>query len=110
MLKILWGMRRASRGKKFGNEIADSMAVSRRLFHSAVEEGGLGMHLILLASMKDQGQSVIEAREAMLPFLKNGLLALEQRFGPQAIINEAKSIVFDLLKESQSKTESGVGS
>jgi len=110
MLKIFWGMRRASRGKKFGNEIADSMVVSRRLFHSAVEEGGLGMHLILLASMKDQGQSVIEAREAMLPFLANGLLALEQRFGPQAMINEAKPIVFDLLQESKNKANSGVGS
>ncbi|PRB81357.1 hypothetical protein CQ007_09375 [Pseudomonas sp. MYb185] len=76
------------------------MAISRRLFHSAIEEGGMGMHLILLASMKDQGKSVIEAREAMLPFLENGLLALEQRFGPQAAINEAKLAVFDLNNAS----------
>lgn len=109
MLKIFWGMRRASRGKRFGNEIADSMAISGRLFHSAVEEGGLGMHLILLASMKDQGQSVIEAREAMLPFLENGLLSLEQRFGPQATINEAKLVVFDLLQGSINNVSDEVG-
>ena len=109
MLKIFWGMRRASRGKKFGDEIADSMAISCRLFHSAVEEGGLGMHLILLASMKDQGQSVIEAREAMLPFLENGLLSLEQRFGPQATINEAKLVVIDLLQGSINNPSDEVG-
>lgn len=109
MLKIFWGMRRASKGKKFGNEIADSMAISRRLFHSAVEEGGLGMHLILLASMKDQGKSVIEAREAILPFLENGLLVLEKRFGPEATINEAKLVVIDLLQGSINNPSDEVG-
>lgn len=102
--KMIWAMRRASRGKGFGNEIADSMAISRSLFHTAIEEGGLGMHLIMLASLKDEGKSVLEAREIILPILANGIFSLEKRLGSLGAINEAKPIVSQLLQEIQSNT------
>lgn len=103
IFRILWAFRRTSRGKKFGNEIADSMAISRSLFHTAIEEGGLRMHLVMLASLKDQGTSVIEARDVCLPILANGILLLEQRLGSLSEISKAKSIIFDLLEETQKK-------
>jgi len=99
MFKMLWGMRIASKGKAFGNEIADSMGISRNLFHTAVETGGFNMHLIVLASLKDEGKSVVDARELILPFLAQGLAALEQRFGRQNEIDHAKPIVHELLSE-----------
>lgn len=103
IFKMLWAFRRTSRGKKFGNEIADSMAISRSLFHTAIEEGGLGMHLVMLASLKDQGASVIEARDICLPILANGILLLEKRLGSLDVICKAKPIILDLLEEIQSK-------
>ncbi len=101
--RIFWAFRQTSKGKKFGNEIADSLTISRSLFHTALEEGGLAMHLPMLASLKDQGTSIIEARNIVLPFLANGVLLLEQRLGSLDVICKAKPIIFDLVAENQEK-------
>ena len=90
---MLQGLRRASRGKNFGNEIADSMGLPRNLFHTAVEGGGFAMHLITLASLKDEGASVVEAREMCLPYLSQGIENLKSRFGNVPKIMAAKELL-----------------
>ncbi len=99
MFKALWAFRRISKGKSFGNELADSLCISRNLFHTACEMGGMPMHLAVLTSLKDEGKSVIEAREIFLPILSNGFAVLEGKFGRQDELDEAKRIIDDFLSD-----------
>ncbi len=100
MTGFLWGLRRTSMGKKFGNEIADSMGIPRRVFHTAIELGGMEMHLVFLAVLKDEGKSINEAREEMLPILMDGLYAMEARFGTQMQITDSIETVMSFLSKS----------
>ena len=96
---LLWGFRRASRGKKFGNEVADSIGIRRSHFHTSLEAGGVPMHMIMLAGLKDEGTSIAECREMLLPVLLDGLRAIEFRFGPQSSLTESIETVEQWLSE-----------
>ncbi len=89
----LKAFRLTSAGRSFGNKIADSMLMSRTMFHNAIEAGGVPMHLITLAQIKFSGATVIQARGAVAPILISGLQALEQRFGPLAIITKNAAVL-----------------
>jgi hypothetical protein len=81
--------RNNNRGKKFGNEIADSLNMERSVFHAAIEEGGLPMHFLVLAGFKDDGISINEAKKTLHPSLFVGLSVLKERFGDVPKINRA---------------------
>lgn len=85
-----------SAGRAFGNEIADSMLMSRNMFHNAIEAGGVPMHLMMLAQIKFSGASVMQAKKAVAPILMTGLQVLEQRFGPQAPIAKSSALLKEL--------------
>ncbi len=86
------------KGKRIGNEIADSMLVPRRLFHSAVVKGGLPYHLPVIASMHDDGHSLNEIRKNMIPYFAAGLDVLERSFGHQPSIDKAREVVTALVE------------
>ncbi|MGI2856486.1 hypothetical protein ACRTDR_20280 [Shewanella algae] len=86
---MLGGIFKASSGKKYGNQIADHLGVHRGLFHSAVEEGGCPMHLIRLHFLRKQNMSLDDAANHIMEFLIPGLRVIEERFGPQALIEDA---------------------
>ena len=90
MLGITRKIRSKPRGKKFGDEIAESMTLGRQLFHAALELGGLNSHLDELANYRDAGLTLFEARSRVLPYLSKGLLVLETRVGRRRSIDSAK--------------------
>jgi hypothetical protein len=94
------GLRVANKGRKFGNEIADSMGIQRGIFHSAIERGGLPMHMIILSQMRDEGVELPDARSHLLMYLDIGLHELENQFGPKDKISNAKSIISKYLAQS----------
>jgi hypothetical protein len=81
------------KGKRLGNEIADSMMISRSLFHSAVVKGGQIYHLPVIASMHDEGHSLNDIRKSMIPYLAAGLDVLEREHGHQSSIVKAREVV-----------------
>ncbi len=68
--------------RSFGNQIADSMAMPRTLFHRAIEMG-IPTHLAVLAEIRRRGTSVVEARRLFAPIVIAGLFALLSKFGAQ---------------------------
>src|SRR5262245_4778820 len=75
--KWLWS------GRSFGNQIADSMTISRSVFHRSLELGGMPMHLVVLAEIKQRGTSVSDARRVVAPIVIAGLFALLSKFGAE---------------------------
>ena len=86
---MLAEFRNNNRGKKFGNEIADSLGMDRALFHAALEESSLPMHFSVLAHLKDDGVSINQAKNTLHPSLFVGLSVLKERFGDVPKINRA---------------------
>ena len=52
--------------------------MDHNLFHTALEWGGMPMHLHLLSSFSTSEVSVDEAIDEVAPFLQDGLDALEE--------------------------------
>ena len=92
MFGVIRELLSTSRGKKFGDEIAESMTISHRLFHSALEKGGFPTHLVALAQYKDEGMTVGEVRHILLPFLSHGFLTMENKLGRKRYLDSAKQI------------------
>jgi len=76
-LKWLWS------GRSFGNAIADSMTIPRRVFHRAIELGGLPEPEVVLAEIHRRGVSVVEARRVIAPIVVAGLFTLLTKFGAE---------------------------
>lgn len=98
MFNLIRSMLLARRGKAFGNEVADYIGMHRSLYHGAMEEGGCRLHMIQLASYKASGMSVGEVADLSVPFLIPGLRSLEERFGSQELILDARRHVYGLMK------------
>lgn len=98
MLNLIKTMLLARKGKSFGNEVADYIGMHRSLYHGAMEEGGCNLHMIQLASYKSNGMSTEEVAHLSVPFLLPGLRKLEDRFGSQDLIIEARQHVYGLMK------------
>lgn len=87
-------------GQAFGNRVAESIGMNSSLFHSAIEEGGLNMHLLILFQFEEQGKSYSEVCDYMLPFVLKGLNVIESRFGPQELIDQARAAANGFLNNN----------
>jgi hypothetical protein len=74
-LKWLWS------GRSFGNAIADSMTIPRRVFHRAIVLGGLPDAEVALAEIQRRGVPVTDARRLIAPIVIAGLLKLLAKSG-----------------------------
>jgi len=63
--------------------------VNRRLFHSAVELGGLSRHLILLGLASNANQSIGDTATLVSGYLVDGLEEMRAAFGEQQLILSA---------------------
>lgn len=97
MLNAFRGMYWAWKGKAFGNQVADLMGIHRALYHGAMEEGGCQMHMLKLYQLKEEGVPIERVAVHSCKFLIPGLGLLEERFGPQDLIVEAKAIAFEWM-------------
>jgi len=88
-LSVIKGLRLVWLGKTFGNEIADYLLVNRRLFHNALELGGLSNHLILLGMAARAKQSKGEMATLVSGYLIDGIEVMNQRFGCRPIMKDA---------------------
>ncbi|MCE9683057.1 hypothetical protein [Halomonas alkalisoli] len=78
-------------GQAFDNRVAESIGMDSSLFHLAIEEGGLSMHLLILIQFEEQGKSHSEVCDYMLLFVLKGLDVIESRFGYQELIDQART-------------------
>jgi hypothetical protein len=76
-------------GRRFGNQVADHLCVNRRLFHSALELGGLSQHLILLGLASRANQPVGDTAALVSGYLIDGLGDMRVAFGEQQLILSA---------------------
>jgi len=97
MAGLLWGLRRVSRGRSFGNEIADSLCISRNMFHTSMEFGGVAQHLIVLAAIKDNGVPVSALQETCARIVYEGALNQIPRFGETKIIVKTLSTLEEFI-------------
>lgn len=95
---MIGGMIKAYKGKKYGNRIADWLGIHRGLFHSAMEEGGLPMHMIWLYFLEKENLKLEDAAELTTETLTRGLLQIETRFGRQTLIDDALLRIKELEK------------
>lgn len=90
MLNAFKGLYWAWKGKAFGNQVADLLGIHRSLFHGAMEEGGCQLHLIRLYHLQRDGEPLERVALHSCTYLLPGLIKLEERFGSQALIGQAK--------------------
>ena len=95
-LRWQWGAR------SFGNQIADSMAMPRALFHRAIAVGIPKTHLAVLAEIRRRGTSVVEARRLFAPIAIAGLFALLSKFGAHEHLVSAHAKLAHQFPESTS--------
>jgi len=87
--------------RKIGKQVADSIGMNRDLFFTSLENS-LPLYLGTLAEMQRKGNTVTEVRTLLLPYIINGLLILEERFGRQEVIDSARLRIAPLLAEVES--------
>jgi hypothetical protein len=87
------------KGRRYGNRVAAHLGWSNNFFHSVLESGMPGAPtLMILAGMGDQ--KIEQSTLQLAPTLARGLVVLEERFGRQQQIEDAKPTVQRLLEES----------
>jgi hypothetical protein len=91
-------------GRKYGNQIADHLGLSRNLFHTILEHGVDGPSLVVLGSLK--ALPVDRAAVKLAPSMVRGLMKLEKKFGTQPQIEEAKQAVTHVFVEWQAEQSS----
>ncbi|MBW7834437.1 MAG: hypothetical protein H3C29_14625 [Simplicispira suum] len=96
---IVWTRGGLGKGRKYGNKIAKHLGMSNNFFHTVLENGVTGPSLQVLAMLDGAGLTLQQACVQLAPSLNRGLIALENRFGRQEMIDNAKPIVSRLLKE-----------
>lgn len=98
-LVLVWKRGGLGKGRKFGNKIAKNLGLSNNFFHSVLELGVSGPSLLTLSMLEDLGYTLEQASIELAPSLDRGLVAFENRFGSQEMIDNAKPIVAQLLTE-----------
>jgi hypothetical protein len=96
-----WKFAGLGKGKAFGNKIADALGWKRSFFHSALDIGAGNTSLLLLKGLEEAGFSPEQAAVALAPNIMFGLNSLDERFGPQEMIEDAKPVAERLLQEYQ---------
>ena len=75
-------------GASFSNEVADELGVNRRLYMTAMFEAGVSTRM--LDELRKAGMSSREVGTQFVPVLMEGLDLLEEKFGEQELIKEAR--------------------
>ena len=99
LMVFVWTRGGLGKGRKFGNKIAEHLGMSNNFFHSVLENGVSGPSLQLLAALEGTGCTLERASIELAPSLERGLVALENRFGRQEMIENAKPLVAHMLRE-----------
>lgn len=104
---FMWARGGLGKGRKYGNKIAKHLGMSNNFFHTVLENGVTGPSLQVLAMLDGASLTLQQASVQLAPSLERGLIALENRFGRQEMIDNAKPIVVRLLKEWEELQEQG---
>ena len=99
LMVLVWKLGGLGKGRKFGSKIAKHLGMSNNFFHTVLENGVSGSSLQLLAILERTGWTPARASIELAPSLERGLIAMENRFGRQEMIDNAKLIVVQILKE-----------
>ncbi|RLA38455.1 MAG: hypothetical protein DRQ64_08860 [Gammaproteobacteria bacterium] len=92
---IIWGMSRIRSprtvvdAQSVGKKVADTLGIEHNLFFSSLEQV-MPTYLEMLALMERQGMEQADVCVVCIPLLSEGLDALEERFGSQAAITDAR--------------------
>lgn len=98
-MALIWKRMGVWSGRSYGNALAKYLGWSSGFFHTALDEGSGSSGLLLLNTLKQQGLSHHEATVRLSPYLARGLNALDARFGPQAMIEQARPTAESLLAQ-----------
>lgn len=96
---LIWTKGGLRKGRKFGNKIAKHLGLTNNFFHSVLDNGTSGPSLQVLATLETGNLSVHQASVELGPSLNRGLAQLETKFGPQEMIENAKPVVMNLVRE-----------
>ena len=96
---FIWKRFGLGKGKKYGNRLADHLGWKKNFFHSVLENGVNGPSLLILNALESADITRHQALVQIAPSLARGLTTLEARFGPQAMIEDAKPQVAALVEE-----------
>lgn len=99
LMTFVWTRGGLGKGRKYGNKIAAHLGMKGNFFHAVLDNGVDGQSLLLLFALEQAGLSVQQASVQLAPSLERGMIALENRFGPQEMISNAKPVVIRLVKE-----------
>ncbi|WP_273987264.1 hypothetical protein [Vibrio parahaemolyticus] len=86
-------------GRSVGKQVASSFDIKPNLFFTCLEQV-VPVYLDLLSNLYKTGSSIEELKEYTAPLVLQGLDVLEQRFGPQAQITDARVKVQAYLAEA----------
>jgi len=105
---VLWGFvskrMGLGKGRAYGNKLAVHLGWEKDFFYSVLDNGVNGPSLMVLTSIEQMGVSLHQATVMLAPSLAHGLNKLASRFGPQAVVEEAKPIVKSLLEEWEAQS------
>lgn len=99
LIVLVWTRGGLGKGRKYGNKIARHLGMSNNFFHTVLENGVTGPSLQVLAMLDGAGLTLQQSSVQLAPSLERGLVALENRFGRQEMIETAKPVVAALMKE-----------
>ncbi|MEZ9136327.1 hypothetical protein AB4138_10770 [Vibrio sp. 10N.286.52.C3] len=88
------------KGRSVGKQIAASLDIKANLFLTSLEQV-MPAHLQLLANLHKTGSSIEELRDYTAPLALQGLEVLEERFGQQSQIDDARNKLNRHLTSSQ---------
>lgn len=78
---MLSGIMMILSGKRYGNKVADFLEIRRGLFHTAMEDGGCHMHLLVLHALKQDETEIKEVAWLCSQYLIRGIDKFNIRFG-----------------------------
>lgn len=91
-------------GRKFGNQIADAVGLEHNLFHTIFENGDTPVPtLAMLDVMRRASVIPMDAAVDIAPFLLEGLHKLEDQWGAQPQLVQAKPMIYRLAKMYEEK-------
>lgn len=95
---FIWKKFGLGKGRQYGNKLAAYLGWRPNFFHTVLENG-VEPSLMILSALDSEGVAEDQALVRIAPYLAQGLLALEGRFGPQDMIEDAKPAVIKLMSE-----------
>lgn len=86
LLNYFRGFRLVWAGRRFGNDVAKYLGIDHRLFHNALELGGLHNHLVLLGRAIEAKQDIGDVAMLVSGYLIDGIEVMKVRFGARPIM------------------------